>query len=261
MDHEPESKSLRLELKAAGDGVPEGAFSATFATLNVIDHHGDVTLPGAYTEGQQVLIGAYQHEMGNLPVGKGVIHADDQRACIDGEFFLDTPHGEAAYRTVKNAGSVMEWSYIFTIEEADYGAFETGVGAVDVRFLKKLDVWSVDPVLRGAGIATRTDSIKGLEAIPFGKHADELATAVGAFADRVDRRAQMRAKDDRGLSADDRERLAALATGLEAARKRLADALADPGTNTSDDFDMQRERLKFMRAEAQIDGHLDEQSA
>lgn len=246
-DHE--SKSLRLELKADGD---EGAFRATFATLNVIDHHGDVTLPGAFEPGKEVLVGAYQHEMFNLPVGKAVLAADDERAWIDGHFFLDTTPGMDTYRTVKNAGGLMEWSYIFTVKDSSDGDFDTGAGIVPVRFLKKLDVWSVDPVLKGAGIGTRTDAIKGLGQ-PFAEQGEGTIAAVAAFVKRAEARLEMRAKGGRSLSADDRERVTALVTGLADLKARLEEALREPAS-LEQNIDLQREYLLYQRGMALVAG-------
>ena len=147
-----ESKSLLLEAKAGS----RGDFSATFATFDVIDHDGDVTLADAFPEGKEVLVGAYQHASEALPVGKGVIHSDGTSARIDGSFFVDTVHGEATYRTVKHAGSLLEWSYKFRVIDSEHGTFH----GQSVRFLKEVDVWSVDPVLKGAGIGTGTVSVK-----------------------------------------------------------------------------------------------------
>lgn len=251
MDHE--TKSIRLELKA-GDDAQEGAFSATFATLNVVDHHGDVTVPGAFEEGKEVLVGAYMHDMWQLPVGKGVIHADDERAWIDGQFFIDTRPGEDTYRTVKNAGGIMEWSYIFRVTDHDWGDFDTGKGVIEVRYLKAIEVYSVDPVLKGAGIGTRTDHIKGLPTTTsFGDQADELITAVSLFAKRAESRLEMRAKDGRSLSADDRTRLEALVTGLDKLKARLEDAVRQP-TSTDTQIDLQRAYLEFQRTEARLGG-------
>ncbi len=144
-----------LELKADGE---EGAFRAEFATLNVIDHHGDVTEEGAFQDGQAVIIEPWNHGW-TLPAGKGVIHADKEKAWVDGRFFLDTDTGRETYRTVKNMGPLAEWSYSFDILEDGKGDFH----GQQVRFLRSLDVVGVGPVTRGAGIDTRTAYIKQKE--------------------------------------------------------------------------------------------------
>ena len=58
---------------------------------------------------------------------------------------------------VKNLGPLQQWSYTCSIEQSSQGH----VDDQDVRYLEKLDVWGVAPVTRGAGIDTRTTSIKG----------------------------------------------------------------------------------------------------
>ena len=143
-----------MELKS-GEGE-EGKFSAVFSTLNVKDHDGDVTLPGAFKDGQEVRISYWGHRWNDLPVGKGIIHADDMKAWVDGQFFMDTNAGQETYKTVKNLGGLQEWSYGFDVLKRSYGEFEGD----DVQFLESLDVHEVSPVMLGAGIGTETTDIK-----------------------------------------------------------------------------------------------------
>lgn len=157
-----------------------GSFTCVFSTLGVIDKDGDVTLPAAFKDGQAVRIAQWGHNWGDLPVGKGVIYANEKQAWCEGQFFLDTPHGLATYQTVKGLGDLQEWSYGFTIEQSDYGDFE----GRRVRFLRALDVTEVSPVMVGAGVGTRTESIKSAKAMMVsgtmpGSH-EELAGAVMA---------------------------------------------------------------------------------
>ncbi len=135
---------------------PQGAFEAEFAALNVIDHDGDVTLPGAFTNGEAVRVSHWGHGWSELPVGRGVIQEDNGIAKVDGQFFLDTQTGKEHYLTVKNLGDLQEWSYGYDVIEASDGEFD----GQKVRFLKKLKVHEVSPVMLGAGIGTRTTTIK-----------------------------------------------------------------------------------------------------
>lgn len=157
MTMDKKAYSGRLLLKADDD---TGTFQAVFATLNVVDSDGDVTLPGAFGA-QKVLIEPWNHDYGNLPVGRGEIaeRTEDNKveAIVDGKFFLNTPAGKDHYEVVKALADMQEFSYSFYIEEAEYGKFN----GQDVRFLKKLDVIGVGPVMRGAGVDTRVTAIKG----------------------------------------------------------------------------------------------------
>src|SRR3990172_3589 len=62
-------RSTGLEFKQEGD---QGLVTAVFATLNVIDEDGDVTIPGAFGE-QSVKLAAWGHGWDKLPVGRGAI--------------------------------------------------------------------------------------------------------------------------------------------------------------------------------------------
>lgn len=82
-----------------------GFFTARIATLKVVDKDGDLTLPGAFPEGKEILISAYQHGSwtGALPVGKGVIHELGDEVIVEGEFNLKSSTGKEHYETVKFA--------------------------------------------------------------------------------------------------------------------------------------------------------------
>jgi HK97 family phage prohead protease len=139
--------------------LDRGEVSAVFSTFNVIDKDGDVTEPGAFTDGQEVLISAYGHSSwgGVLPVGKGTIRQTDDEGIFDGAFFMDTTQGRDTFEVVKQLGPKGEWSYGFDVVEESFGKFDDR----DVRFLKRLDVHEVSPVLIGSGVNTRTLATKG----------------------------------------------------------------------------------------------------
>jgi hypothetical protein len=169
-----ENKALgAIEIKSAA----KGEVSAVFSTFNVIDKDGDVTEPGAFTDGQEVLISAYGHTSwaGALPVGKGTIRQTGDEAIFDGKFFMNTEAGRETFAVVKELAGQGEWSYGFDIVEESFGKFEDR----DVRFLKRLDVHEVSPVLVGAGVNTRTLATKGAKRleVPDGFADDDPAEA------------------------------------------------------------------------------------
>jgi len=162
------TKTFTAAMEIAADGKP-GEFRAVFATFNVVDHDGDVTLPGAFKDGAPVRISYWGHRWQDLPVGRGVIHSDDKRAWVDGQFFLDTQAGKETYTTVKNLGELQQWSYGYDVTGSHEGKFD----GQDVRYLEALEVAEVSPVMLGSGIDTRTESIKGLKPYP-NEHACRL---------------------------------------------------------------------------------------
>jgi hypothetical protein len=152
-----ESKTLqRVEIKDAA----KGQVSAVFATFNVIDGDGDVTLPDAFEDGAEVVISSYQHTSwgGSLPVGKGTIRTTKAEAIMDGRFFMDTTSGRDTFTVVKQLGPRQQWSYGYDTIDSDRGTFD----GQEVRFLKRQLVHEVSPVLVGAGVNTRTLAVKAL---------------------------------------------------------------------------------------------------
>jgi hypothetical protein len=149
-----------------------GEVSAVFATFNQVDLDGDVTVPGAFPEGAEVPISAYGHAShgGALPVGMGKIRTTDVEAILDGKFWLDTQAGREHFDVVKKLGGKGQWSYGYDPLESEQGQFD----GQDVRFLKRLAVHEVSPVLIGAGIGTRTLSAKAGK----GRVPDEYKAAI-----------------------------------------------------------------------------------
>lgn len=145
-----------VEIKSAD----RGEVSAVFSTFNVVDSDGDVTLPGAFTDGEEVLISSYGHTswFGALPVGKGRIRTTKSEAILDGQFFMGTTHGRDTFAVIKALGGAQQWSYGYDVLDSDAGKFD----GRDVRLLKKLKVHETSPVLIGAGVNTRTLAVKAL---------------------------------------------------------------------------------------------------
>lgn len=151
-----EKKSVSIEIKSESEGV----VTARFATLGVKDLDGDVTERGAFGK-QRVKVSSFNHSSwGNgLPVGVGEIYEKGDEVLAELKFFMDTTHGRDHFETVKGLGDLGEWSYGFDIQEyrqPDESERQKGVR----RVLKKLNVFEVSPVLRGAGIGTATLGVK-----------------------------------------------------------------------------------------------------
>lgn len=149
-----DTKGLRVEIKDEAKGLVK----AVFATFNTIDSHKDVTPPGAFEDGAEMPISAYGHASwdGALPVGKGTIRQTSEEAVFEGQFFMDTQMGADTFKTVKQLGALGQWSYGYDAVDYSFGEFD----GEKVRFLNKLRVHEVSPVLLGAGVNTRTLSAK-----------------------------------------------------------------------------------------------------
>jgi HK97 family phage prohead protease len=166
-----ETKALRgVEVKSA----QEGRALVKFAAYDEIDHHSDVTVKGAFRDGQRIVVSAYNHQSwgGALPVGKGTIRtsADGKSAVGDLQFFMSTEAGRETFETVKELGDLQQWSYGFDVVDSELGEFE----GKSVRFLKEVNVHEISPVLVGAGKTTATLAVKSREGVVEEYDLDEI---------------------------------------------------------------------------------------
>jgi len=158
---ERELKNIDLEFKQEA----EGKVSAVFSVFNNLDSDGDVVLPGAiksgFKSGSVPMVWAHKWDM---PIGKGSITEDGDKATFEGNFFMDTESGKEAYNIVKNMGDLQQWSFGYRVNDSERGSYkDANDNEVDARYLKELTVFEVSPVLVGANQETYTMAIKANE--------------------------------------------------------------------------------------------------
>lgn len=216
-----DKKSLiSVEVKDAAKGEVE----AVFATLNVKDHDNDVTVKGAFEEGAEVVISSYNHGVwkGALPVGKGSVHEVGDKVILKGQFFMGTQGGRDTFEVVKELGARQEWSYGFDVVDSEQGEFE----GKSVRYLKKMAVHEVSPVLKGAGLGTTTTYAKS-----FNDEISDAVDAVAAAVESAERVVALRAEKGKELSQVNRKSL----DGLSEACEKLKALLSEEDTESHDD--------------------------
>lgn len=162
-------------------GTEPGTFSAMLCQYGVKDLDNDVTVAGAFEDGAPVVIAQYGHNWEAIPVGKGVLRSDADRAYVDGSFFLNTTMGKDTYEVVKGLGDLQEWSYGFRIVEKEHG----DLNGTPVRFIKKMAVKEACPVMIGANIGTHTVTIKGVKNPQ--KYVDGIKIAEGDSFEEIQR--------------------------------------------------------------------------
>jgi hypothetical protein len=214
-----------------GSGVPDrkaftpfefklsetGDVLVAFSRFNVIDSDGDVTFVGSMPLGKAIPMSAYGHTSwdGALPTGKGTIGEKGDLGIFDGSFFMETDQGRNAYHTTKAMADLQEWSYGYNVIDGGPGTFD----GKRVRELRKLDVFEVSPVLKGAGVGTGTLAIKSGRPEAGASYAEVLSWYAEGLSDLVDRtkdRSEFRAKEGRVLSSANLAMLEELASALEA---------------------------------------------
>lgn len=139
----------RFKAKAADDC----SFTATIATLGVVDADGDLVAPGAL-DGQTVPIQP-AHDQSHHALGKARVEERGGEAVAVGEF-NSTQAGRDWCSAVKfdidNPPAIQEWSW-------GYVPVEWRMDEVDgkqVRVLERVDLLEVSPVIRGASVGTGT---------------------------------------------------------------------------------------------------------
>ncbi len=209
-------KALRgVEIKDA----TKGQVSAVFATLDVVDKDGDVTVKGAFKDGAPCVISDWNHTSwsGARPVGKGVIREVGNEAVFEGHFFMNTSHGRDAFETVKgmseDGGPGCEWSYGFDVLDSEPATKDSSYGKEHRRTLKSMRVHEVSPVMVGAGVGTRVLSMKSEKT--FAEHIKDVMASLKELRERAADVVAMRAQKGKGLGEESSALLEALTDELK----------------------------------------------
>lgn len=161
-----------IEFKIAHGGLglkddgPEGSFTARIGELApTVDHDADVVLPEAVPQGARTVVSKFNHSSVRgdvVPVGIATITHDGHELQADGRFFVETEEGRNTYTVLKalHEQGLGEWSWSFRVVDAsqDRSALARYPGAR--RVLRSVVPKEVSPVFAGAGIGTRTLSMK-----------------------------------------------------------------------------------------------------
>lgn len=221
-----------FELKEMNE---EGVGLARIATLNVIDSDDDIIRPGAF--GEQEAKVQPTHDWAAVPLGKARIFEKGDEVLAEFKLNLDTQTGKDWHSALKfdlsNGKPLQEWSFGFSIKESHIEDHD----GKQIRVLTELDVHEVSPVLKGAGVGTRTISIKSGKSGKSGMSlSDQLTNAIGVVEDvtvRLEEVKQLRAKDGRALGEKSQVSETQLRDGIVSLKAALEDAV-EPKDN--DDF-------------------------
>lgn len=236
-----------VEVKDYDAGVVE----AVFSKFNVRDLDGDVTLKEAFTPNTRVKISAYNHgswESGHLPVGVGTIEVRDDCAVLKGKFFLNTTAGRETFEVVKGLGDLGEWSYGFTVADQEFSEFE----GKRSRILKKLNVYEVSPVLKGAGVGTETLDIKA-QGASFTGQCEQVLTELESLTGRGAEILVKRREEGKALGEESRGLLTKIEGELESLKALLFEPAAEPESDEqeadSDSDELAREYLRYIASQ------------
>lgn len=230
----------------------DGTASWVMATLNSIDSDGDVTLPGAL--GEQTFSIQPAHEHTHVPLGKARLYEQGEEAIVEAKFNLDIPAARDWHSAIKfdleNPPSIQEYSYGY--QPKDGGTKAGEFQGRRVRFFQPkadgspgIDVYETSPVLRGAGVGTRTLAAKAA-GLKFSEHVESVLADVDVLIARAVDVVALRSEKGKGISGASTDLLGRLSESL----KRLTGLMAEPEHDTSAD-DFASEYARFVSLTAQ----------
>ena len=144
---------------------------------------------------------------------------------------------------MENPPAVQEFSYAYNLHD---GGWKIGDHDGErVRFLHPkadgspgVDVYESSPVLRGAGLGTRTIEAKSLK---FAEHAESVLADVDELVTRASEILVLRAEKGKGIAPASADLMAKLTKSLD----RLREMMAEPVPDTfSDEF--RNEYLRYL---------------
>lgn len=234
-----EAKTIQFKLDESGK------VTASIARFGVVDNDYDIVEATAFKSGQEVAM-VWSHDWSN-PIGKGVISVTASEALFEGSFFMDTQAGQEAYKTVKAMGNLQEWSWGFRTVKSSWEEQEERM----IRHLIETDVYEVSPVLKGAGIGTRTLMLKGRSTLEAQIKA--VCEDVDSLGERVRSLKELRKSDGREISGERCAELKELAGDLHQAATELEETVSEE-PEAVDAAVAQSELNKFLAFEARQNG-------
>ena len=168
--------------------------------------------------------------------------------------YLDTPRGSEVLAGL-TSGALTEMSYAYEPSRWDFE--QTGNASAyspPIRNLYAAQLYDVSDVNWGMNPATSADGAK--TALPMNDHHAAVLAAAASYTERVKALADLRAKDGRILSAENRKRIDEAAASIETAAATLRDLLAasEAPKQAPDPADMRQLLLLTQRTLAKLNG-------
>lgn len=134
--------------------------------------------------------------------------------------YLDTPRASEVLAGLK-AGAIREMSYAYDVKRWDIE--EKDDGSLQIRNIYEADLFDVSDVNWGMNPATSADGSKGQ---PIDMQHAALLAGVADYIKRFQSLSELRAKEGRVLSGENRRRIEEAVTTLDGAKSVLTDLLA-----------------------------------
>jgi uncharacterized protein len=162
-----ESKGFPItNVKALGDGDPDGTFEAIVSVFGNIDRYGDRVEPGAFAEslksGFPPIV--WSHQWGTPPIGVSLEAKEvEEGLYVKGQLFVaENELARQVYAAMKSVGgdgqpALKEFSFSYDIVTAGWETEDEE----EFFSLKELSIIEVGPCLKGVNEETRLIGVKG----------------------------------------------------------------------------------------------------
>lgn len=155
--------------------------------------------------------------------------------------YLDTPRGNEVLAGIK-AGAIAEMSYAYDVTRFDYETLDDGRM---IRNLYAAEVYDFSDVNWGMNPAT-----VGSKGLPLHLEHSTVLAAVKSYIERLQSLRDLRAKEGRVLSGDNRKRIENAVEALDGATTALKDLLA--ATDPQKSQDAERLYLETLRMRSRL---------
>lgn len=182
-----------------------GEISALVSVFGNTDFANEKVMPGAFTSSlaKRTPKGVWAHDW-SQPIAKTLeARETPEGLVIRGQFNLETQRGREAFSDIK-FGIIDEFSIGYRVIKDSFDAEQK-----DIRQLDEVDLYEWSPVLVGMNPATELLAIKSSEPDTLANQVETLLAYGTHLASRFKALHELRAKEGRVFSANNRSRITA----------------------------------------------------
>jgi hypothetical protein len=229
---------MELERKQFAANVQPGDAGEITAIVSVfgnVDHANEKVMPGAFKGSleRRTPKGVWAHDW-TQPIAKTLSAVETSEGLvIRGQFNLDTQRGREAFSDIK-FGIIDEFSIGYRVVKDSFDS-----EAKDIRQLDELELYEWSPVLVGMNPATELLTIKSDVPATLASQVDTMLAYGNQLANRFKALHELRAKDDRQLSAAKWQQIGAC--------RDVFDALLRLSQPKADDVEARRLYAEFLQ--------------
>lgn len=249
---------------AYNDGPGFAGYASTFGN---VDHDGDIMAKGAFTDTIPEFLEngfvAWQHQWDN-PIGKPIDAYEDERGLFVQATLSETALGKDA-RILINDGVVRKMSIGFTtlksrileeeegiemMGEAEYALALKNLPfyAEGIKLIEKVKLYEFSPVSLPANENALITAAKSGSDLLFNDHLLSMDTALDAFVNRLESKAESRKRDGRNLSQNQIEQVESIHNSLVRAIEVTGGLINPEPTYTKAELEFDLLRHKYTRA-------------